>query len=241
VKVLGIETATIECSVALVEDHRVRAERSISAPHIHSEKLIPLIDEVLASEQLSPGDIDGIGISIGPGSFTGLRIGLSVAKGLAFAVSKPIAAVPTLEALAYNTRIHGSAGKESAILPMIDARRNEVYCALYYNRETDLVEHLSARVLVLPEILEMTGDVAEITVVGDGAVKFEQFLLTAKQIDRKRFYFPGVHRRRCSAESVALLAEQQLTGGRTSDLASLEPMYVKEFYTLVKTQHSSVH
>src|SRR5712692_6734191 len=98
--VLGIETATAVCGAAIVEDAGVRAEASIEAEHIHSEKLISLIDEALNRATIPFSSIDSVAVSIGPGSFTGLRIGLSVAKGLVYAGGKSLAAVSTLEALA---------------------------------------------------------------------------------------------------------------------------------------------
>ena len=108
--VLGIETATAVCAVALVDDDVVRAERRYEIPQAHSEKLMECVDDCLKSAGLALSSIDGIAISIGPGSFTGLRIGLSVAKGLAFATDKPVVGVPTLEALAVTTRAEGCCG-----------------------------------------------------------------------------------------------------------------------------------
>src|SRR5258706_14324961 len=102
-KILGIESATVVCAAAIIENGCVRSERTLIAPRIHSEKIISLIDESLDDANITPTELEGVAVSIGPGSFTGLRIGLSVAKGLAYALDKPIVAVPTLEALAANT------------------------------------------------------------------------------------------------------------------------------------------
>ncbi len=129
--VLGIETATAVCAVALVDDDVVRAERRYEIPQAHSEKLMECVDDCLKSAGLILSSIDGIAISIGPGSFTGLRIGLSVAKGLAFAAGKPLVGVPTLEALALQPVRKDIGEADDVIVPMIDARRDEVYTAIF--------------------------------------------------------------------------------------------------------------
>jgi tRNA threonylcarbamoyladenosine biosynthesis protein TsaB len=125
-RVLAIDTSTLAGGVALIEDERTVAEYVLDVRLTHSERLMPAIDRVVDDAGWTPRDLEGIAVAVGPGSFTGLRIGVSAAKGLALALSIPIAAVPTLDALA--------AGLPYAALPvcpMVVARRDEVYTSLY--------------------------------------------------------------------------------------------------------------
>src|SRR5258707_364538 len=139
-KILAIETSTAVCGAAVVQEGRVLAERRFEARQIHAQKIISLIDEVLRSTQSGVNDLEGFAVSIGPGSFTGLRIGASTAKGLAYAAGKPVAAVSTLEALALNAARFAEAVNGTLILPLIDARRDEVYSALYSYQDDFLSE-----------------------------------------------------------------------------------------------------
>ena len=125
-KVLGIDTATMMGSIGLIDDEGAIAEYSLNIRATHSERLMPAIDRLLKDSGIMPKDIDGFAVSIGPGSFTGLRIGLATVKGFAMGCNKPVAAVSTLEALAFNL-----AYAEYLICPILDARRNEVYAAMF--------------------------------------------------------------------------------------------------------------
>ena len=240
-RVLGIETATAICAAAVVEHGRTLAEQSIEAPHIHSERLMSLIDQSLHSAGVDVSAIDGLAISIGPGSFTGLRIGLSVAKGLAYAVGKPIVAVPTLEALSYCAVKHGAGEDDQFILPMIDARRDEVYAGLYRWRRGKLEEVIPPRSLILKDYEELLPvSNKRVVITGNGTEKFQQYVLKNNVQETLRFVFPRKDSGRCSAVTVALLGEEKLTLGEVSDVSTLEPLYVKDFHTLVKTQHPAV-
>ena len=124
--VLGIETSTKTGSVAVVSDDGVIAQYSLNIEVTHSERLMSTVDRVLKDTGLSMADFGGFAVAIGPGSFTGLRIGLSTIKGLALVTGKPVAAVPTLLALAWNLPYAAF-----PVCPLLDARKNEVYAALY--------------------------------------------------------------------------------------------------------------
>src|SRR5512141_2285027 len=124
--ILGIETSTKTGSVAVVSEHGVIAQYSLNIEVTHSERLMATVDRVLKDTGLSLAAMDGYAVAVGPGSFTGLRIGISTVKGLALATGKPIAAVPTLLALAWNVP-HAA----YPVCPLLDARKNEVYAALY--------------------------------------------------------------------------------------------------------------
>src|SRR5512142_351805 len=124
--VLGIETSTKTGSVAVVSDKAVIAQYSLNIEITHSERLMSTVDRVLKDTGIALSQLDGFAVATGPGSFTGLRIGVSTVKGLAFATGKPVAAVPTLYALAWNIP-HAA----FPICPLLDARKNEVYTAVY--------------------------------------------------------------------------------------------------------------
>ena len=116
--VLAIETSTARCGVALTLDRRTVVERSIIEAHIHSEKLLTLVKDVLTEARIGMDKLDGVAVSIGPGSFTGLRIGLSSAKGLCVALDKPLATVPTFDAIASNARALDPGGSDIVIATM---------------------------------------------------------------------------------------------------------------------------
>lgn len=239
-KVLGIETATSVCGAAIIEDGINRSERSLETPHIHSDKLVSLIDSVLVDSGLTLHHLDGIAVSIGPGSFTGLRIGLSVGKGLAYAVEKPLMCVCTLESLAWNIIQESFAQKDDYIIPMIDARRAEVYTALYRYHGNGLEEIVLPCAILLQKFDDLIPDKGSVVVAGDGADKFQAFFQEGQPAFLSRITIPTKERRLCRASTVGLLGERKFLRGERSDIASVEPMYVKEFYTLVKTQHLQV-
>ena len=240
-KVLSVETSTAICGTAVVEEGQVRAERWIEAPRIHSEKLLSLVDEVLASTHTELQNVDGIAVAIGPGSFTGLRIGLSVAKGLAFAVDTRLVAVPTLEALAWNVVRRNLVGQDQYILPMIDARRDEVYTALYYYKDGTLNELRKPHAALMGEIGTMIPGCEPVMVTGDGAGKFLQHCAAAGGKNPSRFTAPPRDQCLCSPAMVGLLGERKLIHGEApGEIASLEPLYVKGFEMPVTPQHLGV-
>jgi len=239
-RILGIETATSVCGVALVEDGDVRAEQWFEAERMHSEKLVGLLDRTLRSCTRTVSDLDAIAVSIGPGSFSGLRIGLSVAKGLACACDVPLVAVPTLTALAYRALKEERAGQNGLVLSLIDARRDEVYAAVY---DENLVESTSARAVSIEGVATLLPqDERPVVVMGDGVEKLEAYHASCRDAGSmwKRMRIPARERRLCDAGSVALVGEQQFRRGDIADTASLEPLYVKEFYTTMKLQPTEV-
>jgi len=238
--VLAIETATAVCAAAVVAGGKVLSEFELNAPRVHSEKLVALIDRALAAASVKFGAIDGIAVSIGPGSFTGLRIGLSVAKGLAYAWTKPLAAVPTLEALAWEAARSGVVHHRGLILPMIDARRDEVYVAGYRYDDGKLEERIAAQSMTMEELVPIVRDNEYLVITGDGAKKFNDFLQGTYPKHASRIPLPVDERFQCKASAVGLIGERQLLNGNAANLETLEPMYVKDFHTLLKTQHSTV-
>jgi len=234
-KVLGIETATAVCSVALVESGGKSIERSIHSKQMHSEKIIFLIDECLAEGKTALGSIDGVAVSIGPGSFTGLRIGLSVAKGLAYSSGLPICGVSTLLALAQHGSSQCASTDECTILPLIDARRDEVYCAVYRWHNGEMVELHPPQVVFLQEIPALITFNEKVIVIGDGAEKFKEYCKKTAFNKSSSYIFPAGPPAHCSAVPVAAIGAGRIKSGACDPIATLEPLYVKEFYTPVKT------
>ncbi len=275
--ILAIETATNVCAAALVSDGKIIHELSVNEPQVHSEKLLALIDNLLTTHnsqlttevtgyglQVTRAIPDAVAVSIGPGSFTGLRIGLSVAKGLCYAWNKPLVPVPTLKALAWNVLLennspnHGDvilnpalAGEESLselktgldnimqendfVLPMLDARRNEAYVALYQRRENELIEVYPVQAISIEKILERLPENQKVVVLGDASTKFKTYLESLESNAERCIFLPA-EQQQCRAAAVGVVGEMLLANGIVADLASLEPMYVKEFFTTAPKQ-----
>ncbi|HRD52695.1 MAG TPA: tRNA (adenosine(37)-N6)-threonylcarbamoyltransferase complex dimerization subunit type 1 TsaB [Flavobacteriales bacterium] len=208
--ILCIETATKLCSVALGRDGVLLAERGLeSERHIHAEKVNVFIEEVLREGGIAMRDLNAVAVGIGPGSYTGLRIGLSAAKGLCYALRIPIIGIGTLETL-----VNSSGIDRGTLFPMIDARRMEVFTQRFVDGEVG-EEHP----LVLDEA--WAEKVGACTVFGDGADKAEDFWARHPEIAHLRDIRPH-------ARAMIPLAERRLLVGRTNDLAYLVPRYGKE-------------
>ena len=236
-RILGIETATILCSAAIVADGNVLCEHSADSPRVHSEKLVSIIDNCFQTAKCGLGSLDGIAVSIGPGSFTGLRIGLSVAKGLSYATGISLVAVPTLKGLArYGMSMH-FAEVPNYILSLLDARRDEVYMALYSSKGSIIEELVLSSAMSVKHLTAHLPRNSKILILGDGAEKFRQYLTKADNYDNSSYIILPDVINRCSAAAIALLGENIISEHGGEDIASMEPVYVKEFYTLVRTQH----
>lgn len=169
-------------------------------------------------------------VSIGPGSFTGLRIGLSVAKGLCYAWDKPLVPVPTLQALAWNVLLDNVIQENDFVLPMLDARRTEAYTALYQRNGNDLVEVYPVQALSVEKIVELLPNEQKVFVLGDASIKFKAHLEHLESNVERCIFLPA-ELQQCRSATVGLVGEKLLANGIVVDLASLEPMYVKEFFT----------
>ncbi|HAL57286.1 MAG TPA: tRNA (adenosine(37)-N6)-threonylcarbamoyltransferase complex dimerization subunit type 1 TsaB [Bacteroidetes bacterium] len=212
--VLGIETSTAVCGVGLFIENGAEIDRSLVESHIHSEKLLTLLQEVVAGEQLSLNDIDAVAVSIGPGSFTGLRIGLSTAKGLCYAIGKPLLAVPTFEAIAEATRqANPTAGR---VLILVDAKKDEYYCGRYEDEESGSVDVRS-----LTEVLPVSDSWPNVVIVTDRVDIVKSAAGDAALVlDVHQF---------CRASIVARLGYRKALGKEFADVGTLEPMYLKDF------------
>lgn len=227
--VLAIETATSVCGAAVASDGVIQALAEVDGKNVHSDRLLPLIEGALEEAGTPLVNIDAIAVSIGPGSFTGLRIGLSVAKGLVFATGKPLIAVPTLEALAFRIVHAGAARPGQSILAALDARRNEVYCQLFHTDGRDLSPAWEVGDLTVEEVVGRLEN-AGVFITGDAREKIRSTLTTESD---RRIAYADADLARCSAGAVALLGERRFISGMTEDPSVLEPKYIKEFFLKV--------
>jgi tRNA threonylcarbamoyladenosine biosynthesis protein TsaB len=220
-KILHIETATQICSVALSENDKIIASQSSDEKNAHSKVLTVFIEEILKESNLKPQNLDAIAVSMGPGSYTGLRIGVSTAKGLCYALDKPLIAISTLQAMAKGiTEKAGNSFNDALFCPMIDARRMEVYSALFDRGNKQVRE-------ILAEIIDensFSGQLQnqQIYFAGDGAEKCKEVLA----------HNPNAHfidSFSLSAEFMAGIAYEKFKAGTFEDVAYFEPFYLKDF------------
>jgi tRNA threonylcarbamoyladenosine biosynthesis protein TsaB len=223
--ILGIETSTTVCGAALARQGTVVHESSVDERNVHSERLLTQIHEVLHAARCSPRKLQGIAVSIGPGSFTGLRIGLSVAKGIAYGAGLPVVGVPTLLALAEHAAATSHLDPGAKVLAALDARRDEVYAQMCEWSGAECVAvgpPTDARAEQLVEELPE----GRIFLTGDGVGKIVAVRAAAVR-NLERIQGPG---ERCSAARVALMGERMFNAGMKDDLTTLEPSYIKEFF-----------
>jgi len=213
-RVLGIETATWSASVGLSRDGRAIAERSLATRGNHAVSLPELIGATLAEAGWRLADLEGVAVSIGPGSFTGLRVGLASAKGLAFALGIPLVGVRTLVALAAAAGV-----ADGLVCPILDARKAEVYAALVEFRAGRGEIAQPEVAIALDRWLEVVGDRA-CTFLGDGVP-----LLLSRRRPQWTLLSPAV--RGPSGSQVARLGEERLTAGEADSAADLEPFYCR--------------
>lgn len=226
-KILLIETATQICSVALAVDGKVAARRDSDTPNAHSTRLSVFIDEVLKECSMQPRDLDAVCVSAGPGSYTGLRIGVSTAKGFCYALGIPLVSVPTLLSMAaLYCRQHPD--YKGFVCPMIDARRMECY-TMVVDSNMNILRDTSADVIEAGCFDEWL-DRGEVTFIGDGAEKTRD-LLGAHPNARYDSSF------QLSAEGMLELAEVKLRDGKIEDVAYFEPFYLKDFVAKKSVVH----
>jgi tRNA threonylcarbamoyladenosine biosynthesis protein TsaB len=215
--ILGIESSTKTGSVAIVSEDGVIAQYSLNIEVTHSERLMATVDRVMNDTGLAIADIGGFAIAIGPGSFTGLRIGLATVKGLALSTNKPVAAVPTLEALARNLPYSAY-----PICPLLDARKNEVYAAMYKFEGKALVYLMAEAVLPLSKLAER---ISEKTLFTGEASRL--FRADIEKIIGDRALFAPFSATLPSAATVAEAGLNLIKSGRQADPDSLTPMYLR--------------
>jgi len=228
-KILGVDTSTSCGGVGLVDDQGVIADTLLNLPVTHSERLLAAIGGVLDQSSCNLTDLSGIAISLGPGSFTGLRIGVSVVKGLAFATGLPVVGVSTLDTLAAQV-----APTSYAICPILDARKAEVYTALYRYEGGSRVKRLSPYRAMRPE--ELVAQIREKTIfIGDGARAYgDYFRNTLPSLA----LFTALPLCVPHGSVVAALGLELLQRGEILDLPVFTPMYVRPSEAETKWQET---
>jgi tRNA threonylcarbamoyladenosine biosynthesis protein TsaB len=216
-KVLGIDTSTMTAGVGIIDEDEVLVDLKFDVKITYSEVLLSTIDLALKTVGLKIGDLDGFAISIGPGSFTGLRIGLSTIKGLCFASGKPLASVPSLDALATL-----SLYCRYPVAPLLDAKKDQVYAAIYDTSDGKL--RRKSEYLVI-DVDNLVKKIAEKTLfVGAGARLYQRELIGL--LGKKACFATG-EQSTPSGASVARIGLNKLVDGQTEDITDLEPLYIR--------------
>lgn len=224
--ILLLETATPVCSVALYRDHVIVASKQSDEPNAHSSKLAPFIQELFDQSGIEMKALDAVCVSSGPGSYTGLRIGVSSAKGICYALDIPLLSVPTLQSMAARYfQLHPD--YKGLVCPMIDARRMECYTALYSREE--VIRPTQAEIIESDSYDRWLAE-GPVTFIGDGAQKTRPLLAQHPNVcydDRFQI----------DASGMATIALQKLQKGEQEDVAYFEPFYLKDFVAKKSVVH----
>lgn len=233
--ILCLETATSTCSVALNDGNRTLALRECKGQNAHSEKITIFIKEVLDEVGVDYDRLDAVAVSKGPGSYTGLRIGVSTAKGICYAADKPLIAVDTLQAMAMGMRqrLGDELQLADLLVPMIDARRMEVYCSVFDMQLNHIKDTAAVVFDATTHGAPFTGELsflntqiafpnAHLYLFGDGAPKLAPLFADDPKVQIVNDFGP-------SAAFMATLADQALQAKDFVDVAYFEPFYLKDF------------
>jgi tRNA threonylcarbamoyladenosine biosynthesis protein TsaB len=216
--ILNIETTTKNCSVSIAEKGEILAIKELNnGNYSHAEVLHPFIVDVLKDANLTTHQIDAVAVSKGPGSYTGLRIGVSAAKGLCFAFDKPLVSIDTLTSLSHSISI-----EEGVIVPMLDARRMEVYAAVF-NKKHEKIREIEAEIIDENSYSEYL-EAGIVYFLGDGSQKCKEIIThkNAVFVDAK---FP-------SAKEMAQLSYDKYQKSDIENVAYFEPFYLKDFIVI---------
>jgi len=217
--ILNIETATKACSVSLSKNGELLCiEEELSEKYIHSERLTTFIDKLLTYSKITFKDLNAIAVSKGPGSFTGLRIGVSTAKGLCYGLDIPLIAINTLDSLCANFLQNNQLLENEVLVPMIDARRREVY-TLIKDKYSNIID--TSAIEITSEFFYKLDNYNKIHLLGDGCNKFE------KEFSSKKIEY-HIHVL-CSSASMVESSYKQFKNKTFEDLACFEPYYLKDF------------
>lgn len=224
-KILLIETSTKVCSVAVAENGVTIAKKESHTGNSHSELITLFVQEVLKNANLKLTDLDAVAVSKGPGSYTGLRIGVSTAKGFCYALDIPLISVSTLKALA-SGKIQqlelNNVSEESFFIPMIDARRMEVYTSVY-DSKLEEVEKITAKIIDSTSFSKILDKGKKVYFLGDGALKCQPFFNNySNAVFDKTEFLP-------SAKYMATIAQEKFQQQQFEDVAYFEPFYLKDF------------
>ncbi|WP_343487529.1 tRNA (adenosine(37)-N6)-threonylcarbamoyltransferase complex dimerization subunit type 1 TsaB [Allomuricauda sp. d1] len=226
-KILCIESATTNCSVCIATDGKVISIKEENTPNYsHSEQLHVFIENVLKEADLAFSDMDAIAVSKGPGSYTGLRIGVSAAKGLCFALDVPLISIPTLESMAHQVVLEVS----EVIIPVLDARRMEVYSCVFDENHQEIRE-TKAEIIDSGSFKEFSS-YSKVFLAGNGAEKCQEVLPDDSNFVFDTSIYP-------SAKEMAPLAQKKFEAGQFENVAYFEPYYLKDFVLQKKKTNRS--
>ncbi|MFL5765156.1 MAG: tRNA (adenosine(37)-N6)-threonylcarbamoyltransferase complex dimerization subunit type 1 TsaB [Bacteroidia bacterium] len=218
--ILNIETATTACSVSLGQNGKLLALKELNADYTHAENLTLFIEEVMKQSGKKLSQLDAIAVSKGPGSYTGLRIGVSTAKGLCYALEKPLISIDTLRSLAFAVVGVEEWQADTLCCPMLDARRMEVYCAVY-DSGLNCIRETAAEIIDENSFSDLLKD-RKVIFFGDGAAKCKEVLSKNANAGFIDNIFP-------SAKDLVALSESAFNHKQFEDLAYFEPFYLKDF------------
>ena len=220
-KIIAIDSSGLVASVAVATEDSVIAEYTVNFKKTHSQTLLPMLDEISCLIGLDMKEVDAIAVAAGPGSFTGLRIGSATAKGLAYAIDKPIIEVPTVDALSYNLW-----GSSDLIVPIMDARRNQVYTGFY--EFDDKGNHIVVKPQFAEDIVSVVKELNEIgkrvIFLGDGVPVYAKAIEESISVPYR--FAPG-HMNRQRAGALASLAVKYFAEGKTVSAADHSPEYLR--------------
>jgi len=215
-RILNLETATTNCSVSLAKDGKLLAIKEHDTPdYSHSEQLHIFIQEVLKEAEIEFSDVDAIAVSKGPGSYTGLRIGVSAAKGLCFSLDVPLISIPTLKSMAHQAKSQGI----DFVIPVLDARRMEVYSAVF-DQGINQIRETKAEIIDGNSFTEFI-EKGKVLLIGNGAEKCKETL------QHPNFSFDTAIVP--SSREMASLSHKKFGANEFEDVAYFEPYYLKDF------------
>ncbi|MDF2435846.1 MAG: tsaB [Bacteroidota bacterium] len=219
--ILNVETATTSCSVSLAADGKIVSLKELDADYTHAENLTIFIEHVLNEAGVKLSALDAVAVSKGPGSYTGLRIGVSTAKGLCYSMNKPLIAINTLHSMASGIiEQTGVTDQNILFCPMIDARRMEVFCAVYDIHKNEI--RPTAAEIIEPNSFEELLTSHPIYFFGDGSAKCKEVFAMNPNA---RF----IEKISCSAKYMVPLSEAAFNKKQFEDVAYFEPFYLKDF------------
>lgn len=226
--ILLIETATSNCSVALSENGKIIAVKEANEQNIHASHITLFIHELMKNTGKKYTDLKAVAVSKGPGSYTGLRIGVSTAKGLCYALDIPLLGVDTLEAMACGLLLQNEISDSELLIPMIDARRMEVYTGVFKSN-LELVEPVHAK--IIDEFSFDQLNKGNVILFGDGSTKFKQLFASKTNIEFKEYTN--------SATDLNQIAWRKFKNQDVEDTAYFEPFYLKDFFISSGTKNKS--
>lgn len=220
-RILGIESASLTASVAVITDDQMTAEYTMTHKKTHSQTLLPMIQEIVDMAEIDLKSIDAIAVSAGPGSFTGLRIGSATAKGLAMALKLPIVSVPTVDAMAYQCW-----RADCLICPIMDARRGQVYTGIYEFNDGIFQVYLEQTAMEIERLMEQLNQMSRtVLFLGDGVAVYKENI---KKLATVKVEFAPAFMGRQRAGAVATLGMKYFKEGIYEDASIHTPVYLRQ-------------